>query len=224
MLKDKKTILAIIIFGFIISFFYTTIVISDFKDFQIKLKDVKDVRFSLPQKDAYLLVVWGVDLPKEIYFNDKPVRYFYFRERRELKEFYISLPLEFVNEGNNRLRIVSPTTYSLRIRNYLGCLKSKEAFILFANSNSLKRIFSLGRLIFLTLFIGLILAGTWCLFSFLLQKFFNISLRKFFFRYWSSYLPSHHFLLTLKKSQNSFNIDSLPMSCLLRIAFHNLKG
>ena len=35
---------------------------------------------------------------------------------------------------------------------------------------------------------------------------------------------SHHLLLTLKKSQNSFNIDSLAMSYLLRIAFHNLKG
>jgi len=188
-LKDKKTILAIIIFSFILSFFYTILVVTDFKDFQIKLKEIKDVRFSLPQKDAYLLVVWGIELPKEIYFNDKPVRYFYLRERRELKEFYISLPPELVNEGTNRLRIVSPTTYSVRIRNYLGCLKSKGAFILFANSKSLKIIFSLGRFIFLILFISLILAGTRCLFFFLLQKLFNISLRKFFFRYWFSYLP-----------------------------------
>jgi len=188
-LKDKKTTLAIIIFGFILSFFYNALVINEFKDFQIKLKEVKDVRFDLPQKDTYLLVLWGPELPKEIYFNNRSVMYFYFRERIELKEFYISLPPEFVNEGTNRLRIVSPITYSVRIRNYLGCLKSKGAFILFANSKSLKRPFSLGKLIFLTLFISLILAGMWYLFSFLLQKFFNISLRKFYFRYWFSYLP-----------------------------------
>jgi len=206
-LKDKKAVLVIIIFGFIFSFFYNVLVIENFKDFQIKLKEVKDVRFNLPKKDAYLLKLWGYEPPQKIYFNDEPVIRFYFRERGELKEFYINLSPEIVNEGVNRLKIVGPTAYSVKIKNYLGCLESRGAFILFANSRYFKRVFPLGKLIFLTIFISLILAGIWWLFSLFLQKFFNIVLNRFFFRYWSSYFPCFFFfLVTFLFSFTSYRI------------------
>jgi len=211
MLKDKKTILAVIILGFIFSFFYNTIVIRDFKDFQIKLKEVNNAIFSLPEKDAYLLKIWGISPPKEIYFNNEPVTPFYSRERSGLKEFYISLSPEIVNEGDNRLEIASPDTYSVRIKNCLGSLEQKQAIILFANSKYFKRVSSLGKLLFLTIFISLTLAGVWCLVFWSLQRFFNISLRKFFFRYWFSYLPCLFlFLAIFLFSLSPYKIVFLP--------------
>ncbi|MCM8783428.1 MAG: hypothetical protein NC818_01415 [Candidatus Omnitrophica bacterium] len=137
MFQNKKLILISLILGAIFSFFYNYFVIGDFKGFKLKLKDVKGItQFNLPEKDIYILKVWGKDSPQEVYFNDKILSHFYFRKRGELKELYFSLPEDLVNEGSNKIKIVSPLSYSLRIRNHLGT--ADYGTVLFKESKFLK--------------------------------------------------------------------------------------
>lgn len=183
----------LIIYGFILSFFYNYFVFTEFKDFSIKLKQVKSRSFVLPQKDTYLLKVWGLKSAEEvrfIRFNREIARPFYFRERGELRESYFKLPFEIVNKGINTLTIDSQTTYSVRIQNYLGKLESGGIFILF-NSAMLSKNHSLctSKVALKAIFITFLLLSIYIFFPFLIKRYFGFSLNKIYFGYFLSYLP-----------------------------------
>ncbi len=188
MLKDKRVIGAIMIFSFIILFFYSYFVIDKFKVFSLKLTEVKNTEFNLPDKDVYLLKLWGLEEPKEVKFNQEHIFPFRSRYRGELKEVYFSLPPELVNKGLNRLDIVSHTTYSARIQNFIGKLPSADAFVLFNSSFYFKNKEQMAKKIILNaIFISFLLLDLWLFFSFWIKNYFNLEIKKFYFTYFSTY-------------------------------------
>jgi hypothetical protein len=185
MLHNKKTITIIIILGFIFSFSYNTLVINGFKKFEIKLKEVRNTRIKLPRKDTYLLKIWGVEPPEEIYFNYKKLSYFYSRLRGPLKEFYVKLSPEVISKDINRLEIIGPTSYSIKIKNFLGELE--DIFILFDSSEIIKdRRIKITKLFLIFVCASLLLwSARWFILTFLGLRYF----KKSSLWYFISYIP-----------------------------------
>ena len=223
MLKNKTTALSILlvfVLSFAFSVLYNTFVISGFDAFDIKLKEVGSIKVDLAEKDTYLLKVWGLEPPAKIYFNDKAVSHFYFKNNGELYEYYIKLSGEIVNERDNILNIGSALNYSAKIRNYLGRAKDKDIFLLFDSSDFLKeKELSLSKVILNAGFVVVLLSGVWLLLFFLAKRLFDSSFRKFAFGYFLSYFPCLLVLFAVYIFLRFFSCRAIiPFEIFIRLA------
>lgn len=179
-LKDIKIIVVFLIYSLLLSFFYNYFVVSKLEVFDFKFKDAQQrLRVSLPEKDSYLVKIWGLQFPQKVYFNSLEVTPFSYRERGILKEINIKVDSSLANKGKNLLSIVSNKRYSVKIRNFYGATDSKGIIILFKSSRFLE--FSPQRFIFdsFKIFIILILFGT--ILHFLINLvFLNFDFKTFF--------------------------------------------
>ena len=125
-------LLVILLYSLIFSFLYNYFVVIKIDEFNKKFKNIqRQLIVELPQKDTYLIKIWGLRYPERVYFNSKEVDPFWLRERGILKETYIKVDENLVNEERNILDIISNESYSVRIRNFYGASDSKNILIIF---------------------------------------------------------------------------------------------
>ncbi|RKY31785.1 MAG: hypothetical protein DRP68_04535 [Candidatus Omnitrophota bacterium] len=230
--KKNEFIIFLIIAG-VFLFFYNSLVVNKVKIFRVKLKQVSNtVEVNLPEKEAYLLKIWGEGFPTSVYFNNEIIPHFWYRRRGGIKELYYYLPSELIKKGRNRLHIESLYSYSVRIKNYLG--DSELGIILLDASKALKRKKNLSRNIFLPFCISFIFVYFyWWLINFLTQKYSYLNSKRFFlhtfsffpcfllflFLYFASkllpceikFLPSSFFRVSLLLSATTFFVLFIPI-------------
>lgn len=133
--KNKKLIFTVILYSILISFFYGFFSYKRFDAFSAKFNNVKaELKFVLPQKDAYILNIWNPLLPRQIYFNGRQVSPAYVTKKHGLENAYVILPADYAVKGDNLLNISGDGKYSLKIRNFFGAAKSKNIYILLNSS------------------------------------------------------------------------------------------
>lgn len=182
-----------IIIGTIFALFYIYFVVPGFKIFNLKFKDVKgSVNIDLPQKDTYLLKIWGLEFPQGIYFNGDLLEPYSSRERGKIKELYFKIEAA----GTSIFEIVSPLRYSLKIQNCRGY--NDEVVVLFKSSRFLKNLhFKAGRFLAAAIIYCFIIFVIFRILSFLLQRFFSFSFEKEVLRFSFCFLPGFLFFLMI---------------------------
>ncbi len=179
MLVQKKILFLIIVFSLTFTFFQSNIVIGKFEDFDEKYFDVKRVNLNFPEKDTYLLKIWGLEWPEAVYFNNEPISSFHSRDRGESKELYFELSSENIKKRSNYLNIISASDYSIKIRNYYGKLESGRAYILFDSSPIFeKRHLGVIRLISIVVIVLCLFLGSWILILHFNKEYLQFSFKK----------------------------------------------
>lgn len=126
----------------IFAYFQTRLSIYDRVNFSEKIKDVYgETTVNLPEKDKYLLKIWGDDDVKEVRFNGTPIIHRLYRNREkpsQLKEFYYTVPFELTHKGTNTLTIDPPERFTLKFKNNIvdakfGGIFFKDQRVTFGN-------------------------------------------------------------------------------------------
>ncbi len=104
--------------GLAFGYFYRYITIRGFEAVNEKILDVTGTHFAdLPRGYPYILKLWGDDAPQDVFVNNKEIIHFFFRQRKNIKEFYYFIPAALINDARTRIRIEPPIRFSLRLRN-----------------------------------------------------------------------------------------------------------
>lgn len=184
----------IVFFSLGLSFFYNYFVPIKEPFFDEKFDDVQGLLLvELPKEDVYLVKIWGLRYPDNVYLNDVEMSYFRKRERAKTKEIYIRAEAPPIKKGPNALIIVSDESYSVRIRNFYGATESEGVFVLFKSSRYLR--FFPDRIIFAALLFFAILAFSWTIFYFLFNFIFLNCRFDLFFKLFLQYNSIFFFII-----------------------------
>ncbi len=183
------------ILALIMSFFAAQLTHPHFKEFDTKERNVAGHRtITLPQNGFYLLKIWGDSEPKSIYFNSRPIIHFYFKEKKEIKEFYYILRNDITKKGANDLFIFSDSSYSVRIKNHYAY--SDFTAVMLKSDTGVKKY---NQFVFFFLCFFFLSVLFWEVLKFIFNYFFGIFLDKFITVYFLSFLPimAFYFFVTL---------------------------
>ncbi len=104
--------------GLAFGYFYRYFTIQGFEGVSEKVLDVTGTHFAdLPRGYPYILKLWGDDAPRGVLVNNKEVIYSFFRQRKNIKEFYYFVPAALINDARTRIGIEPPIRFSLRLCN-----------------------------------------------------------------------------------------------------------
>lgn len=189
----------IAIYCFVLSavfvFFYTQLTVPELDDYNLKIKNVqRGILVELPTQREYMLKLWGMEIPREVYFNSRPIIYTFFKARGNLKEFYYRLPKEIVNPGKNMLKISSSGSYSARFKNTLA--HGGHLAIMFKTNESENR-FRYQEFFLRSSALACILFGACSFLTSVLRRFFSISQKKFILNFCLSCIPCFLFLFLI---------------------------
>lgn len=123
----------------VMSFFYSYFSKDDIKKVAFKTPNVtRQLRFILPDADTYIVKIWGLKFPEKVYYNSYEISPFYTRQRGKLKEQYFRVSAPLVHKGQNILDIMSNSSYSVRVKNFVYTTNSGNFSVIFKSSNGAK--------------------------------------------------------------------------------------
>ena len=185
--KLKHFFLYFFIYSVILSFFYNYFVKKDVKKVMYKIPNVmRQLRFNLPEEDVYLIKIWGEKSPDKVYCNSRQVFTFYERMRGKLKEQYFKIDAALSHKGQNTLSIISGSSYSVRIRNFVSSMDSDNFFVFFKSSKLAKISFFRVLASILPITISIFFLGLF--FYFITSFFVKFNIETGFFLYFFSFL------------------------------------
>ncbi len=119
-------------------YFYSQLVVVDFKFFNKRVRDVEtgNISVDLPEKAPYLIIVRSKGTLSHLAFNGTPLIHTVYRGRTNKKEWHFFVTPNIVSAGANELLLEATSTCSLKIKNALG--ESSFGIMLFKESPTLR--------------------------------------------------------------------------------------
>jgi len=131
--KYLKVIISHTLLGICFAFFYTQLSVPSFNEVDIKTRNIMSrTDFNLPNKNTYLLKIWGDSAIEKVLLNGTQIAHFIYKQRKVLKEYYYVITPEMVKVGKNDLDISPGKNRTMRVKNNI--VVSELGVILFKNT------------------------------------------------------------------------------------------
>ncbi len=190
--KYLKIIISHTLLGICFAFFYTQLSVPSFKEVDIKTRNiVSRANFNLPNKNTYLLKIWGDSAIEKILLNGTQITHFFYKNRKNSKEYYYIITPEIAETGQNNLGIYPGKNRTMRVKNNivvseLGVVLFKNTPVLYIGENA--GLYIMFVLVFILLgFIAL----------FLFEKFVGLAFDKFLIMHVLASVPCLLFMLLI---------------------------